>query len=99
MVKKRRRYTREYKLEAVDLVRESGRTVSEVARELGISPKTLHRWVKEVESRSPDSVFPGNGKRSPEEDELWRLRQELERVKQERDFLKKAAAYFVRESP
>jgi transposase len=99
MVKKRRRYAREYKLEAVKLAREADRTVAEVARELGINPKTLHGWIKQVDARHPTSVFPGNGNRAPEEDELWKLRQELERVKQERDFLKKAAAYFVRESP
>ena len=98
MVKKRRRRSREFKLEAVKLARESERTVSEVARELGVSPQTLHNWIKQVESEHPTSVFRGSGNRVPEEDELWRLRQELERVKQERDFLKKAAAYFVRES-
>ena len=98
MVKKRRQYAREFKLEAVKLAKESDRTVTEVAGVLGINPKTLHGWVKQAEVRHPSSVFPGNGNRAPEEDELWRLRQELERVKQERDFLKKAAAYFVRES-
>ena len=98
MVKKRRRHSREFKLEAVKLARESERSVAEVARELGIHPQTLHNWIKQVESKPPDSVFQGNGKRAPDEEEIWHLRQELERVKQERDFLKKAAAYFVRES-
>ncbi len=98
MVKKRQRHSREFKLEAVKLARESDRTVAEVARELGIHPQTLHNWIKKVESEHPTSVFRGNGNRAPEEEELWRLRQELERVKQERDFLKKAAAFFVRES-
>ena len=98
MVKKRRRHSREFKLEAVKLAKESELSVAEVARELGVNPQTLHNWIKQAESESPTSVFRGKGKRTAEEEELWRLRQELERVKQERDFLKKAAAYFVRES-
>ena len=99
MVKKRQRYSREFKLEAVELARESDRSVAEVARDLGVNAKTLYGWIRQVERRDPAAVFPGNGNRAPEEDELWRLRQELERVKQERDFLKKAAAFFARESP
>lgn len=99
MVKKRRRYSREYKLEAVQLALESERSVAEVARDLGIAPRLLHRWVEKLEGRDPETAFPGGGKVSEREDEVRRLRRELERVKQERDFLKKAAAFFARESP
>ena len=99
MVKKRRAYPKEFKLEAAQLARESEQSVAEVARDLGIAPSLLHRWIKQVEGRDPARVFPGNGKLEAPEDEVRRLRRELERVKQERDFLKKAAAFFARESP
>ncbi len=90
MVKKRRRYTREFKLEAVRLALESERPLAEVARELGIAPNVLHRWKQQLETRDPATAFPGHGKRAGPEDEVWQLCRELEQVKQERDFLKKA---------
>jgi transposase len=99
MVKKRRRYSKEYKLEAVQLARESERSVAEVARDLGIAPSLLHRWIQRLEDRDAETAFPGHGKVVEPEDEVRRLQRELERVKQERDFLKKAAAFFARESP
>jgi transposase len=99
MVKKRRRYAKEFKLEAVQLARESERSVAEVARDLGILPSLLHRWVQQLERRDADTAFPGHGKVAEPEDEVRRLHRELERVRQERDFLKKAAAFFARESP
>ena len=99
MVKKRRQYTKEFKLEAVQLAVESERSLAEVARDLGIAPNVLHRWKQQVDRRDAATVFPGNGKSAGPEDETRQLRQELERVKQERDFLKKAAAFFARESP
>jgi transposase len=99
MVKKRRRYPKEFKLEAVQLARESERSVADVARDLGIAPSLLHKWIQQLEERDPETAFPGNGNVGEGEDEVRRLRRELERVKQERDFLKKAAAFFARESP
>lgn len=99
MVKKRRRYAKEFKLEAVQLARESEKTVAEVARDLGVLPSLLHRWIQQLEVRDAEEAFPGNGKVAEPEEEVRRLRRELERVKQERDFLKKAAAFFARESP
>lgn len=98
MVKKRRRYTREFKLEAVQLATESEKTLAEVARDLGISASLLHGWKKQYDSGDPETAFPGHGKRAGSEDEVWRLKRELEQVKQERDFLKRAAAFFARES-
>lgn len=99
MVKKRRRFPKEFKLEAVQLARESERSVAEVARDLGIGPSLLHKWIQQLEVRDPATAFPGSGKVGEADDEVRRLRRELERVKQERDFLKKAAAFFARESP
>ncbi len=99
MVKKRRRYPKEFKLEAVQLALESEKSLAEVARDLGIAPALLHSWKKALEKRAPETAFPGQGQAAGPEDEMRQLRRELERVKQERDFLKKAAAFFARESP
>lgn len=99
--RRRRQFTPEFKLEAVRLVTENGRKVSEVARELGIRAEMLRDWKRQAESRagsSPVDVFPGHGRLPSQEEEIRRLRRELEVVKQERDFLKKAAAYFAKES-
>ena len=94
---KRRRYTREFKLEAVRLVNESGRSLTEVAKELGVRRDLMQRWKAECDAGFPEASFPGNGQLSSTEAEVRRLRRELDEVKQERDFLKKAAAYFAKE--
>jgi transposase len=101
MAAKRRQFTPEFKLEAVRLVTEGDRSVTHVARELGIRPDMLRTWRRQVEGRAglgPGEVFPGNGNLTGQDEEIRRLRRELEQVKQERDFLKKAAAYFAKES-
>lgn len=99
MVKKRRTYPKEFKLEAVQLARESEVSVAEVARDIGVAPSLLHRWLKQGEDREAATAFPGHGHVAAPEAELRRVRRELERVTQERDFLKKAAAFFAKESP
>ncbi len=104
MADKRRQFTREFKLEAVRLLGErqrDGRSLAEVGRELGVRPDMLRKWKRQAEERAggpPADMFPGNGKLASAEEELRRLRRELEVVKQERDFLKKAAAFFAKES-
>lgn len=95
---KRRQFTREFKLEAVRLLHESGRPAAQVARELGVRLDMLRRWRDEAEGSAPADLFPGTGHLPPAEAELRRLRRELEEVKQENLFLKKAAAYFAKES-
>ena len=98
MSQKRRQFTREFKLEAVRLVK-SGQSVSSVAAQLGIRRDMLRTWKRQVEG-SDDSlkeVFRGHGRVTSQEQELRRLRHELARVTEERDFLKKAAAYFAKE--
>lgn len=97
----RRQYTPEFKLEAVRLVTEGGRAVSQVARELGIRADMLRAWRRQTEGRAgltPTDVFPGHGQLPSGEAELRRLRRELEVARQEVAFLKKAATYFARES-
>ena len=93
----RRRHGREFKLEAVRLVRERGVTVVQAARDLGLHPNLLRTWVKAFEA-DPQYAFPGQGQMKPEQLEIERLRREVQKLKAERDILKKAAAYFAKES-
>ena len=93
----RRTFSREFKLEAVKLVTERGVRMSQAARELGIHSNLLRRW-KQLYREDPTEAFPGVGRMKPEEQELTRLRREVIRLKAERDILKKAAAYFAKES-
>lgn len=98
---KRRQFTREFKLEAIRLAQLGEKPINEVAHDLGIRPDVLRSWKRQLEGRaglSGDEVFPGNGKVTSQEEEIRRLRRELEVTRQERDFLKKAAAYFAKES-
>ena len=92
----RRKYTREFKLEAVRLSEDPDRTAAETARALGISPRVLYRWRQVFKSDGPEA-FPGHGKLPESEEEVRQLRRKLERVTQERDILKKAIAIFSRE--
>jgi len=93
----RRVFSREFKLEAVKLVRDRGVAVREAARDLDIHENVLRKWVRDV-AADPQQAFPGHGQMKPEQLELARLRKELIKVKAERDILKKAAAYFAKES-
>ncbi len=96
MTGKRKTYSREYKIEAVRMMK-SEKTATQVARELGVSLSLLYSWRKALE-KDELHAFPGNGKQTPEQAELTRLRIENEQLRQERDFLKKTAAYFAKES-
>jgi transposase len=93
----RRRFTREFKVEAVKLVRERGVAVKQAARDLNVHENVLRKWVKGFAS-DPQHAFPGHGQMKPEQLELERLRREVQKLKAERDILKKAAAYFAKES-
>ena len=96
MGKKRRQYTKEFKIEAVRLIIEEGRPISDVARELGTAQSLLHRWKKKSEEGKIDP-FPGQGRLSPEDEELRRLRRENKRLRMEHEILKKAVAIFSEE--
>lgn len=101
MTEKRRQFTREFKLEAVRMVSNGERKVAELARDLGVRPDILRGWIRQAEGRAglkQEDVFPGNGKLASKDEEVRALRRELEEVKQERDFLKKAATYFAKGS-
>lgn len=96
MKKVRRRFSREFKLEAVRQLTQ-GRRLADVARELGVEAQVMRRWVEQV-TVDPASAFPGNGRARDEEAELQRLRREVTQLRAERDFLKKVAAFFAKES-
>ena len=101
MAVKRRQFTLEFKVEAVRLTNDSAKPLAQVARELGIRPDMLRTWKRQAESRAgltPGDVFPGNGKLTRQDEEVRRLRRELEQTKQEHAFLKQAAAYVAQES-
>jgi transposase len=97
MARKRRRYTAEFKAEAVKLVTEQGYSVAEAARSLGIHDTLLRSWKQALEAQG-EQAFPGNGKLPPFEEELRRLRAENHRLRAERDILKKATALFAQEA-
>jgi len=93
----RRKFGREFKTEAVRLVRERGVSVAQAARDLDVHETMLHRWVKQA-AADPQHAFPGQGQMKPEPIEIDRLRKEVARLKAERYILKKAAAYFARDA-
>jgi transposase len=96
-VKKARRYfDQQFKVDAVRLLAESGKSVSEVAKDLGVNRNQLDRWKKLLGKKSPQVAFPGNGNLGGEKKEIEELRRELARVKEEREILKKAMAVFSR---
>ena len=95
MPKEQRTFTKEFKLEAVRLVQSSGKSQVQVARELGIADSTLHHWCKEF-AQAGSQAFPGSGHQTVEQEEMRRLKRELEVTRQERDILKKALAIFSR---
>ena len=93
----RRRFDRAFKLEAVKVVRERGVSAAQAARDLDVHENVLRKWVRDL-SADPQHAFPGQGQMKPEQAEIERLRREVIRLKAERDILKKAAAYFAKES-
>ena len=97
-MKNRKSYSKQFKIDAVKLVTEQGYKISEAARNLGIHPGVMGRWKQQHEAEGPDSAFPGKGNMTPEKEELCRLRKENKRLRMEREILKKATAFFVKES-
>ena len=96
MVSRRKSFTREFKIETVKLVTDSDLTVNEVASDLGIHPNTLYRWVRQF-GENPEEAFPGKGKQTSEAEQLRLLKRDNQRLRMERDILKKAMAIFSQE--
>ena len=93
----RRKFTREFKLEAVRLIKDRGVSYVQASQDLGVHVSQLRDWVKKF-SDDPQHAFPGHGQMKPEQLEIARLKREVTKLKAERDILKKAAAYFAKES-
>jgi len=95
----RRQFTQEFKLEAVRLATVGGRPLREVARDLTLRPEVLRQWKRQAEARAgnrPGDVFPGNGKLISQDEEIRRLRRECAQLREERDILGKATAFFAK---
>ena len=92
----RRKFSREFKREAVNLVTERGVSIAQAARDLDLHQTVLGRWVRDYGLAS-HQAFPGHGNVKPEDEELRRLKRENAKLKAERDILKKAAAYFAKD--
>ncbi len=93
----RRKFTREFKLEAVRLIRDRGVSYVQASADLSVHATQLRNWVK-AQADDPQYAFPGPGQMKPEQLEIAQLKREVIRLKAERDILKKAAAYFAKES-
>lgn len=91
-----RKYNAEFKREAIRLAEESEQPIKQIEKELGLYDGAIRTWRRELRE-DPDSAFPGTGNLKPAEEEMRQLRKELERVKRERDILKKALAIFSKE--
>lgn len=94
MPKSKPPYPPEFRREAIELVRLSGRPVSQLAKELGVSDMTLRNWVKQADV----DAGKAEGLTSTEREELGALRKEVRTLRMEREILKKAAAFFARET-
>ena len=97
MVKIRKQYTAEFKQEAVGLVTEHGYSYAEAGRSLGIHASMLARWHREQAAAGAEA-FPGNGRLTPEQQRIHELERQNRRLQMERDILKKATAFFAKES-
>jgi transposase len=95
MQKTQRTFTKEFKVEAVQLVQSSKQPLAQIARDLGIAESTLHHWRK-LFSEQGEQAFPGSGHQTPQEEELRHLKRENDLLRQERDILKKAIGIFSR---
>ncbi len=93
MKKSRRKYTREFKVEALRLLETSGKSAAQIERDLGIGVGNLYRWKRKL-AQDGQYAFPGQGRLAPEEERIRQLERENAILRQERDILKKAVAIF-----
>ena len=91
----KKQYSTEFKIQTVKRLEKTEEPLSNVARELGISPSTIHGWVKKYKE-SLEAPFPGSGHLKPEDERLRKLEKEIRNLKEENEILKKAAAYFAK---
>jgi transposase len=98
--RKRTRYTKEFKLEAIRLLELGEKPGAQIALELGVARNQIYKWQTQLRAKGEGQAFRGpGGKPVAEQSEIERLKRELKQVTEERDILKKAAAYFAKELP
>ena len=95
MVKKRTTYTREFKLEAIQLAETNDKSIAEIERDLGLGSGQIHHWKRQLANEGEDA-FPGKGHLKPQDELIRQLQRENEILRQERDILKKAISVFAR---
>ena len=93
----KRTFSREFKLEAVKLVKERGVSMAQASRDLDVQTNVQSKWIRDDEA-DPVQAFPGQGQMKADQAEIAKLKKEVAKLKMERDILKKAAAYFAKES-
>lgn len=93
----RKKYTKEFKLDAIALVLEQNYSQAEASRNLGINPNLLGRWIKEAEN-DDGLAFRGNGKLTADQEEIRNLKAQVKRLEMEREILKKATVFFAKET-
>ena len=96
MVSRRKRYTCEFKIETVKLITDGDNSVAQIADDMGIHPNTLYKWIR-LYSEEPQEPFPRSGHLTSEAEQIRQLKRENERLKMERDILKKAMAIFSKD--
>lgn len=92
----KKKYDKEFKLQAIQLTREQGKSVTKTARELGLSENTLYRWMAEFK-KDGEQTFPGSGQLKPEEKALRDLQKKIQDLEEENEILKKAMHYFAKD--
>ncbi len=97
MSKHRKKYTKEFKVETVELVTQQGYSCSEAARSLGITPDLVSRWKRE-QAIHEDEAFPGQGQSTPDQQRIRDLEKQVNRLQMEKEILKKATVFFAKES-
>jgi transposase len=93
----RKKYTKEFKLDAISLVRDQNLNIAEASRNLGVSAQMLGRWIKEEENED-GQAFRGNGKLTPDQEQIRTLKAQVKRLEMEREILKKATVFFAKET-
>jgi transposase len=97
-VTKRKQYSKEFKLDAINLVLEQGYTRAEAAKSLEINLSQLGRWIKEFREDSDGQAFRGNGKLTPEQEEIRKLKAQVKQLELEKRILKEATVFFAKET-
>lgn len=97
-MKTRKKYSKEFKLDAISLVQEQGYSQAKAGRSLGINPNLLGRWIKEQQA-DDGQAFRGQGKLTDDQLEVRRLKEEVRQLRMEKEILKKATVFFARETP